>query len=106
MSYDYELTEAQYNALPAFGKSNYDLHRTAKLVSSAPTADNAAYIQHFSDFAINLHTNQSIYYYPAAANAYNFYDSVKKMDLTTNFMNGYFSNAEWIGLTTWDPTIA
>lgn len=104
MMYEYDLTEEQYNSLTAFGKSNFDMHKTAKVVSVAPSADNSAYLQHTSEFSLNCHGNNNLYFYNMSG-LNNYYSAVKVLaDPVELFMRGYFDASTWRGLATFDPT--
>lgn len=105
MMYEYELSDEQYESLTAFGKSNFDMHKTAKVVSVAPSADNSAYLQHTADFSLNCHGANNLYFY-GVSGYNNFYNAVKVFgNPVDHFMRGYFDVATWSGLALFDPTL-
>lgn len=109
MSYNYELTDEQYNSLPEFGKTVWNLHKSAEIVHVAAPTTNANYNTNRNRLSLSCHVNGYIYFYSAAGgpnwgNIYQAAEASSGHTLNDIFTAGCIDDSEWAGITLYDPT--
>lgn len=108
MSYNYELTDEQYNSLPEFGKTVWNLHKSAEVVHVAAPRTNTNYNTNRSRLSLSCHVNGYIYFYQAGtthSDWHNIYQAAQgNNSLNDIFTSGCIADSEWTGIATYDPT--